>query len=340
MNNVTSIPITGSRSGGFALTVMAACVSTIALISSATAAEFEFRLGHPLQPTDATQTAMVSFADGVRERTDGRVEIEVFPSDQLGAQKDVGEMLVQGASVIQFTDFLFLAQWVPDTAVLQAPFLLSDLNDWYTLIESDWFAGIEDQLAAKNIRILSKNSYFGSRSIIGPKAIRSPADIAGENIREANAQMYVEMAKSWGARPVVVNFSEVYTALSQGVVDFVEVPPQTMVSSKFTEQRKVVSLTNHMVGWSPVIISESTFSALPEDIQAIMIEEAAKAGDLLSELKRAGDKEIVATLREMGITVIEDIDQKAFQDASAAAYESFTEWTPGLAATVRAAAGE
>jgi TRAP-type transport system periplasmic protein len=249
-------------------------------------------------------------------------------------------MLVQGADVIQFTDFLFMAQWVPDAAVLQAPFLLKDKNNWHTLIKSGWFKQFEAKLAAQNIHILAANGYFGSRSIIGNKEIRTPADLAGENMRAAAAQMYVEMEKSWGARPVVVNFSEVYTALSQGVVDFVEVPPQVMVSNKFTEQRKIVSLTNHMVGWSPLIIAESTFQKLPADVQTILTEEAVAAEKLMSDLKLASDEEIVATLKGLGMTIVDDVDIQAFQDASAAAYASFTDWTPGLVASVRAAAGE
>jgi TRAP-type C4-dicarboxylate transport system substrate-binding protein len=195
--------------------------------------------------------------------------------------------------------------------------------------------GFEARLLNHNIRVLSNNNYFGSRAIIGPKPIRSPDDIKGETLREAAAQMYVEMAKSWGARPVVVAFSEVYTGLSQGVVDYVECPPQTMVSSKFTELRNVVSLTNHMHGWSVVIVSESSFAKLPPDLQQILIEEAAKAGELITKLKRDSDADIVAKLKEMGITVVEDIDRDAFRKASLAAYQSFTTWTPGLIDTVR-----
>jgi len=303
--------------------------------TGAAAAEFEFRLGHPLQPSDATQTAMVAFADGVRERSGGRIEIEVFPGDQLGAQKEVGEMLVQGANVIQFTDYLFLAQWEPDSAILQAPFLLNKLEDWYKLNKSDWMNAYNERLLKHNIRVLSNNNYFGSRSIIGPKPIRTPDDIKGETLREAAAQMYVEMAESWGARPVVMAFSEVYTGLSQGVVDFVECPPQTMASSKFTELRNVVSLTNHMYGWSVVIISDQAFQQLQEDLQKIMIEEAEKAGELLTKLKRDSDKEIVAQLKSQGLEVVEDIDREAFKKASLPAYESFTNWTPGLIDTIR-----
>lgn len=317
-----------------------AIVAAFALTSvGAAAADFTFRLGHPLQPSDATQTAMLSFADKVKERTNGRVVIEVYPADQLGRQKEVGEMLVQGGNVMQFTDYLFLAEWVPDAGILQAPFLLKELDDWYTLADSDWMADLEKRLQEKGIFVLSNNNYFGSRSIIGPKPVRSPADIAGETLREAAAPMYVKMAESWGARPVTMGFAEVYTALSQGVVDFVECPPQTMVSSKFPELRNVVSLTKHMVNWNPVIVNDAAFHAMPEDLQKIVIEEAVNAGDMLTKMKKQSDEEVVGKLKEMGVTVVEDIDRDAFRKASAKVYTEFPDWTPGLADKVRAALG-
>jgi tripartite ATP-independent transporter DctP family solute receptor len=313
----------------------AGALAVAAIGGRARAAEITLRLGHPLAPSDETQTAMLAYADAVKERSNGKVEIQVFPSDQLAAQKELGEMLVQGADVIQLTDFLFLAQWVPDAGILLAPFLLNEWDDWYKILKSDWWAGMLDRFTKNNIHMLSANAYFGSRSLIGNKEIRTPADIAGENLREANAPMYVEMAKAWGARPVVIAFGEVYTALSQGVVDFVECPPQTMVASKFTELRKIVSLTNHMSGWDAVMMAESTYQKLPEDVCVILDEEGSKAGDLLTKLKRESDEKIVAEMRKMGLTVVEDVDRKAFQKASQPAYDSFTDWTPGLTKTLR-----
>lgn len=311
-------------------------VGAMTTTATANAAEYEFRLGHPLQPADATHAAMLYFADSVKRATGGRVEITVFPADQLGRQKEVGEMLVQGANIMQYTDFLFLAEWVPDAGILQAPFLLDDINDWYKLSASAWMADLGKRLQEKGIFVMTWNSYFGARNLIGPKPVRTPADIAGATLREANAPMYVKMAEAWGARPVVMGFAEVYTALSQNVVDFVEVPMQVMISSKFTELRKFVSVTNHMVNWNPVIVNDAAFHAMPEDLQKIVIEAAERSSGYLAALKQKDDKEVVAKLEGMGITVVKDVDRKAFREASTKVYEAFPDWTPGLGKTVRA----
>ena len=79
-------------------------------LRKARAAEFEFRLGHPLTTADAAHTAMTALAHGLKKRSDGRIDVTVFPADQLGAQADIGEMVRQGAAVIQLTDALFLGE--------------------------------------------------------------------------------------------------------------------------------------------------------------------------------------------------------------------------------------
>lgn len=331
-----TITLTRRSFGRLAATGLAAA----ALTGTARAADFSFRLGHPLQPTDAVHTAMLSFAANVKKRSNGRVEIQVFPADELGVQKEVGEMLVQGGNVMQLTDYLFLGEWVPDSAILQAPFLLNSYKDWYALARSDWMADLEKRLAEKHIYVMSNNNYFGSRSIIGPKAIRAPKDIAGQTLREAAAPMYVKMAESWGARPVTMGFAETYTGLSQGVVDFVECPPPTMVSSKFTELRKTVSLTRHMIDFDPVTVNTEAFRRMPEDLQKIVKEEAVKAGDLMTKLKLEAEDKVVNKLKSSGITVVEDIDRKAFREASQSVYQAFPKWSPDLARTVRGILGQ
>ena len=78
------------------------------------------RLSHPLATSDQSHVALSSFAESMKKRSNGKVDITIFPADQMGRQKDVGEMIRQGANVIQMTDALFLGEWVPDAAILDA----------------------------------------------------------------------------------------------------------------------------------------------------------------------------------------------------------------------------
>jgi TRAP-type transport system periplasmic protein len=301
----------------------------------AAAAEFEFRLGHPLTAADAAHTAMTSLAENLKKRSDGRIDVTVFPADQLGAQADLGEMVRQGAAVIQLTDALFLGKYVADAAVLQAPYLMEKPDDFRKLIGTSWLKDLNDRLAAKGFRVISWSNYFGTRQILCKKPIHEPADLAGLNFRCGAAPMYVEMVKAMGARPITTAFAEVYTGLAQGTLDLLEAPLPTMWASKFYEQAKFAALTGHMVGWDPVVMSETVYQSMPADLQKIVLEEADAAAALMTKLKTEEEQNILPKFRGVGVTVIEDVDKDAFRRATAPVYERYPGFTPGIKATVQ-----
>lgn len=303
--------------------------------SAAAQQTVRYRLGHPLTTGDAAHTAMVSLADNLKKRTNGAIEITVFPADQLGRQRDVGEMVRQGAAVIQLTDALFLGEWVPDAAILQAPYLMDTPQDFRKLLGTPWLESVNNRLAQRNVRVLSWNNYFGTRQILAKRAIRTPAEMGGLNFRCAAAPMYVEMVKAMGARPVTTGFAEVYTGLAQGTLDMLEAPLPTMWASKFYEQAKFAMLTGHMIAWDPVITSETSFKALPADLQKIMLEEASNAAELMTRLKLAEEAEILPKYEQAGVTIVRDVDRAAFRRATEVVYDRYEGWSPNLRATVR-----
>lgn len=313
-----------------------AAIATGLHAPGAAAQDFRMRLSHPLATSDQSHVALSSFAEAMKKRSNGKVDITVFPADQMGRQKDVGEMIRQGANVIQMTDALFLGEWVPDAAILQAPYLLDKPEDFRKILGSDWLEDLNRQLAAKGIHVLSWNNYFGTRQILSRKPVRSLADLAGANFRCAAAPMYVQTVAALGAKPVTTGFAEVYTGLAQGALDMLEAPLPTMWASKFYEQGKFVTLTGHMIAWNPVITSEAYFKSLPADIQKMMAEESAKAADLMTRLKLEEEADMVVKYEAQGVTVIKDVDRKAFREATAAVYDKYQGWTPGLRARVQA----
>ena len=316
---------------GGAATAVAAALAT----GSARAQDVKIRLGHPLTTPDAAHKAMVYFAENVKKRSNGRIDIAVFPADQLGRQKDVGEMVRQGANVIQLTDALFLGEWVPDAAILQAPYLMDKPDDFRKILGSEWLDDLNKRLAAKNIKVISWNNYFGTRQILSKKPIRTPADLAGMNFRCAAAPMYVEMVKAMGARPVTTGFAEVYTGLAQGALDMLEAPLPTMWASKFYEQAKFVALTGHMIAWDPVIMSDAYFRSLAPDVQTILLEEASNAAEYMTKLKLEEEAEMVKQYESVGVTVIRDVDKEAFRKLTAVVYDKYEGWTPGIRDKVR-----
>jgi tripartite ATP-independent transporter DctP family solute receptor len=308
----------------------------LALSRAASAKTFRFRLDHPLAPTDAVQTAMVSLAQNLKKASDGRIDVTVFPADELGTQADVSEMVRQGAAVIQLTDDLFLGQYVPDVAVLQAPYLLKKPDDFLKFLGTPWLTGLEEELSAKGIRVISWNNYFGTRQMLSKKPIHTLADLKGLNFRVGNAPMYVEMVNAFGARPITTGFAEVYTGLAQGTLDLLEAPLPTIWASKFYEQAKYAILTAHMVGWDPVTMSEVSYQSLPPDLRKIVVAEAARAAALMTQLKRQQELAILPKFRSAGVTIIDNVDRDSFRRATLPIYDHYPGFTPNLKATVDA----
>ena len=167
---------------GFALGLCS--VAALAAAAPAFAAgEIKIRFAHSLSSTEPAHLAAEFFAKNVAERTNNRVQIQVFPSEQLGSGKDVNEMIRQGANVMNVTDPGYLSDFVPDIGILNGPYVVKNPAEYQKLVDSDWFKGIEKKLEAAGFKLIMANGFFGERHLIADKPVRSPKDIAGMTVR-------------------------------------------------------------------------------------------------------------------------------------------------------------
>ncbi|HET6467117.1 MAG TPA: TRAP transporter substrate-binding protein DctP, partial [Geminicoccaceae bacterium] len=121
-------------------------LSACLVAAPAAAQEYTIRLAHSLSSTEPAHLAAEYFAKNVGERTGGRVEITVFPGEQLGSGKDVNQMIRQGANVMNITDPGYLSDFVPDVGVLNGPYLLEKPEDFKKILESDWLKEVDAKL--------------------------------------------------------------------------------------------------------------------------------------------------------------------------------------------------
>ena len=147
-------------------------------------------------------------------------------------------MVKQGANVITLVDAGYVADYVPDFGILQGPYLLRSPDDFQKLLASDLYKGMVNEARAKGIMPLAFNWYIGSRQVIGNRAIRTVDDFKGLSIRVPPVPMFIKTFEALGARPVTLQWSEVYTGLSQNVVDAAEAPLPTIYGTKLFEVRK------------------------------------------------------------------------------------------------------
>ncbi|MCE9657367.1 MAG: C4-dicarboxylate TRAP transporter substrate-binding protein [Burkholderiales bacterium] len=309
---------------------------SLAAAAAASAQEIKIRFAHSLSPTEPAHLAAEYFAKNVAARTNGRVQITVFPAEQLGPGKDVNEMIRQGANVMNITDPGYLSDFVPDVGVLNGPYLIKTPQEYEKLLASEWFKGIDKKLEAAGFKLIMANGFFGQRHLISDKAVRKPEDMAGMTVRVPPNTMWIETFKAMGARPTTVQWSEVYNALQQNVVQGAEAPLGSLWGSKLQETRKTISLTGHFTAFVMWPINAAFFNKLPKDVQTVLMEEGRKAGAEMTRLTLASQDEYLGKFKAAGVTIVTDTDTAAFQKATASVYTAFPKWTPGLRETVLA----
>lgn len=297
------------------------------------------KVGFEPNPGEPTELSAKEWARLVKEKSDGKVELQIYPSSQLGSKKDLIEQATMGINVITITDFSFLAEYVPDFNVLAGPYMGDDFDDIFKLTETDWFKDLSKQLDDKGIHILSTNWAFGVRHMIAKKPVYKPADLNGQKIRVSNNKMFLESFKAMGATPIPMPWGEAYTAITQGVIDGCDNPLPFLYGAKIHEAAKYVILTGHMNMISQWVIGRNYWESLPDKVKTILVEAADEAGVYNNKIVAEADKAMLEKYRQEGITIIEP-DREAFREATKGVYRSFPEWTPGLYDEVMSLLGE
>ncbi|TBU83470.1 hypothetical protein DNK06_03330 [Pseudomonas daroniae] len=318
------------------LFVGAIAATLLALLSPICWAKpFTLRVAHALAPTEPINVELEAFAKAVSERSDGRLRILVFPSEQLGANRGLLEQVRMGAPIIQVADPAFMSDFVPDFGVLNGPYLLDRPQDFQRILDSPWYANLKKRAAVAGFHPLAFNFFFGSRHMLGDKPFRTPADLAGVTMRIAPNPIWAATFGSLRARGVPLPWTEVYSALSQNVVAAVETPLGSMVGARLQEQRKTLSLTRHFDAYLGLVMSEKVFEGMEPDLRNILTEEAEKAGDAMTRRTLVNDQKILKDLEAQGVTVIRDIDIQAFRQTTQSVYETMPGWTPGTYSEIR-----
>jgi len=245
-------------------------------------------------------------AKEVKEKTGGRIDIQVFPNSQLGSNKDMVEMVSSGALQMTTEGAGALAAFLPQLSVIEAPYLWRDAAHMAKLSATPFFAKLNEDLVAKRGMRMLNVTYYGKRHLTtGNKAVRTPADMVGLKLRVPPVDVFRAMAEAWGARATPITFGELYLALSQGVVDGQENPLPTIQSAKLYEVQKYLILTEHVLTPRLVVVNEAFLKSLsPADRTifhaALAAGEAWQNKELLSQ-----EASLVSTLKSQGMTVIE-----------------------------------
>ncbi|MDA3810635.1 MAG: TRAP transporter substrate-binding protein [Spirochaetaceae bacterium] len=288
--------------------------------------EFVLKMATPSNPSDNNVKAFYSFEKKVEAATDGRIDVQVFDSGQLGDHKDYIAGLQMGSiqaaeintSVLNSIDSAFM--------VFDLPYIVDGMDKERSLIDN----GIGNLLSSKlekkaNIviggwMIRSPRSVYSSR---GP--INSAEDFKGLKIRVMDSPIMIRTMELLEATPVPVSASERYMALQTKVVDAAENSPAIVVAQKEYEVTDYLSLTEHFCTPNTIAFDKNFLDRLPADLRKIVLDEAAKAGVYAQKLDADGLVETLATLENEGMTIVRNVDKSSFVKKLQPLYDEYSD---------------
>lgn len=306
------------------LLVMVLCLVVVMAVVFPTFAapkKYVLKFNHVLAESEPFHQGFLNWAKRVNERTNGGLQIQVFPSGQLGVEEDIIEQLKQGANVGQNTDSARLGMYVPDIAVMNAPYFVDTIDEVAKLKKlatvQKWLKELETK---HGIKVISFNWVQGMRHMVTNKPIRTPDDLKGLRIRTPGAPIWQESIRALGAAPVALNFGDFYLAMQQKAIEGADLVYRNVTGSKLYDIAKYISETRHILLINFEVMSAKYFNSLPAKYQQILVEECDKAGMETSILMEKEIPELKKLLTEKGMTIVTDVDIEAFKKAGEAAY--------------------
>ena len=210
--------------------------------------------------------------------------------------------------------------------------------DYEKLNDSEWFESIRGMFADEGIKIFDL-AYCGDRYLLTHNKVTSPEDVKGQTLRSHTSPMYFEICNALcGGTATTMAWSEVYSALSQGVIDAAEGPVGDIVAAKLYEVVEHMALTHHMTLLNVHMMSENVFESIPDEYKDIVEEELENCCANYSELIKASEEANIQAMADNGVEVNE-VDIDAFKTVTEPVYDKFPDWSPNLKETVRSAVG-
>lgn len=308
------------------LALLIAVVMVMSLSAAAFADDtYELKLSTTQTDTSMIYAGLQAAADRIAEETDGHVQVQVYPSSQLGVEEDLIDQALLGMGIAVLTDAGRLSSYVNDMGILNMAYIVDNYDDGMKLMETDTFKGWDAELSAAGIKGLCYNYYDGARSFMANEPFETPEDLNGVVIRTPGADPYVESITALGATPYNIAWGEVYNGIQTKAIDGCEVQYTSAVSSKIFEVCKYVSKTEHINLFNMVICGQSWFDKLPEEYQEIVTTAFQEcAYDNAKEIE-AAQADLEQELVDNGMEIVE-VDKDVFKAAAEKAYENLG-WT-------------
>ncbi|MFA6808192.1 MAG: TRAP transporter substrate-binding protein DctP [Eubacteriales bacterium] len=287
-----------------------------------------FKLSNVFTADQPLNITLNEVADNIKERTNGSIEFQIYPNGEIANSQDGVEQVVRGADFILVDSPSNMGPWVPDYEALIGPMLYDTREEYSQMCQSDLVKELNLKAEEAGIKVLALDYTFGFRSLAGQEAIKNPEEFAGKKWRVPKSQLWIDTLTAMGAQPITTAWSEVYSAVQEGVVAGFETSVSDMYDNHMEEIIKNVSLTKHFLGTTGVMISKTVWDSLTDEEQQIMQEEFTAGAIRNNERIDVIEDEARKAMEAAGVEFTE-VDTQAFRDATKVVFDN-SKFTPGF----------
>jgi tripartite ATP-independent transporter DctP family solute receptor len=261
--------------------------------------------------------AIDTFAKEVAARTGGRYKIETFYSGALGGERECVEAVQLGTQELTFTSTGPIPNFVPETRILDIPFLFRDKAHARAVLDGPIGQELLAKFDSKGFKALAWAENGVRHMTNSKRAVNAPDDLKGLKMRTMENPVHVAAYKGFGIITTPMAFPEVFTALQQGTVDGQENPLSVIMSAKFDQVQKHLSLTGHVYSPGVFLMNKGMFDKLPDADKKAFVEAALEGVKANRARVDEDDAKGVAELRARGMTVVDTLDKAKFVAALA-----------------------
>jgi len=310
--------------------ILMSAVTVGALTSSLMAADYVLKFSHVVSEDTPKGKAAKFFEKRLEELSKGRIDVQVYPNSQLYTDKEVLKAIKLDSVQMACPSFSKFTKTVPQLALFDLPFLFRDMDHVHKVEDGEVGQKLKDLVAKKGFVVLDYWDNAFKQLTSSKKALLMPEDAKGQKFRIMSSKVLEAQFKAVGAIPQVMPFSEVYSALQQGVIDGQENTNSNIYTKKFYEVQKYMTISNHGYLGYLVVMSKKFYDSLPKDLQAdvkqAMKEATAKEREWAAEL----DKEQFNKIKEyadktgkLKIYKLNDKQKEAWKNAMTKIYPEF-----------------
>ncbi len=273
----------------------------------------ELKLAYVMAPGGPAHEAAEYFAKLVEEKTAGRVRVKLYPSAQLGNDRELAEGLSIGSVDLVLGGTAPIGWYLPQYGAIEAPFAFRDYEHLDHVLHGEIGREIATAFADQRGILILDWWHRGPRYLTTTnRKVTTLADLAGLKLRVPELPTYIEAWRILGTNPTPITYSEIFMALKQGIVEGQENPLEVIYTSSFHEAQRYVMKTEHLLGVFMLMTNRYTFDCLTSEQQTAVREAAVEAGRKEHELMVQYDEEFARKLQEAGMEFVE-VDREAFR---------------------------